>query len=88
VLEACGGESMLPEKRVPAIKATLEMVDRIRQEIRKVGFWKNPAARELLTRVLVRDINKAAIGPKEGERDLAQRMIALAKENHESLTRS
>ena len=52
-----------------------------------VGFWKNPHAREMLTRRLVRDLDEAAICRPGGERDLAQRLVALAKENHESLTR-
>ena len=64
------------------------MVERIRQEVRKVGFWKNEAMRELLTRTLVRDLDKAGICRPGGERDLAQRLVALAKENHENLTRS
>ena len=42
--------------------------------------------RELLTRTLVRDLNKAGICPGT-ERDLAQKLVALAKENHESLVR-
>ena len=74
-------------QRKTALSATLEMVERIRQEIRKVGFWKNPAMRELLTRTLVRDLDKAGICPAGRERDLAQRLVALAKENHENLTR-
>jgi type I restriction enzyme, R subunit len=40
------------------------------------------------TRTLVRDLNKAGICHPGGERDLAQRLVALAKENHENLTRS
>jgi type I restriction enzyme R subunit len=63
------------------------MVERIRQEVRKVGFWKNQSMRELLTRTLVRDLDKAGICPAGTERDLAQRLVALAKENHENLTR-
>jgi type I restriction enzyme R subunit len=88
VLEECSnGRELTAVQREVALKATLEMVDRIRQEVRKVGFWKNPAMRDLLTRTLVRDLNKAAICLPGGERDLAQRLVALAKENHENLTR-
>jgi type I restriction enzyme R subunit len=65
----------------------LEIVERIRQEVRKVGFWKNPAMRELLTRALVRDLDTASICQPGTERDLAQRLVGLAKENHENLTR-
>jgi type I restriction enzyme R subunit len=66
---------------------TLEMVERIRQEIGKVGFWKNPDMRELLTRALVRDLDQGGLCPSSGERDLAQRLVALAWENREHLAR-
>jgi type I restriction enzyme R subunit len=89
VLEECGKGRELPEEqRKKALTATIEMVERVRQEIRKVGFWKNPTMRELLTRTLVRDLDKADICRPGGERDLAQRLVALAKENHENLVRS
>jgi len=52
-----------------------------------VGFWKNQSMRELLTRTLVRDIDRAGICKLGTERDLAQRLVALAKDNHEGLTR-
>jgi len=88
VLEDCGKERQLTSaERAKVISTALEMVDRIRQEIRKVGFWKNPAMRELLTRTLVRDLDDAGICRAGSERDLAQRLVALAKENHENLTR-
>jgi type I restriction enzyme R subunit len=35
----------------------------------------------------VRDLDRAGVCPPGGERDLAQRLVALAKENHENLTR-
>jgi type I restriction enzyme R subunit len=88
VLEECSKDRELNEaQRSAAVAATLEMVERIRQEIRKVGFWKNQTMREFLTRILVREIDKAGICRVGAERDLAQRLVALAKENHESLMR-
>jgi type I restriction enzyme R subunit len=89
VLEECGkGGKPSAQERQAAIATTLEMVERIRQETRKVGFWKNLPMRDLLTRTLVRDLDKAGICKPGGERDLAQRLVALAKENHENLMRS
>jgi len=89
VLEECSkGRELTEGQRKAALSATLEMVERIRQEVRKVGFWKNQAMRDLLTRTLVRDLDRAGICRPGTERDLAQRLVALAKENHESLTRS
>ena len=88
VLEECGkGPELSEAQRSTAIAATLEIVERIRQEIRKVGFWKNEDLRELLTKAVVRDLDSAGICRAGGERDLAQRLVALARENHENLTR-
>lgn len=87
VIEECSkGRELTAAQREQAIKTTLDMIERIRQEVRKVGFWKNEAMRELLTKALVRDLNKAAVCRPGGERDLAQRSVALAKENHENLS--
>ncbi|TMA55335.1 MAG: restriction endonuclease subunit R, partial [Deltaproteobacteria bacterium] len=88
VLEECGkGRELSAAQRTTALSATLEMVERIRQEISHVGFWKNAHARELLTRRLVRDLDHVGICRLGTERDLAQRLVALAKENHENLIR-
>lgn len=88
VLEECGkGKTLTDDQRKAAILVALEMVERITQEIRKVGFWKNQPMREQLTRMLVRDLDKAGVGPKPLQRELAQRVVALAKENHENLVR-
>jgi type I restriction enzyme R subunit len=89
VLEACLQEQdQDPDQRKAAINAALDIVERVRQEVRKVGFWKNASMRELLTRRLVRDLDASGICPVGKARDVAQRLVALAKENHESLTRS
>lgn len=89
VIEECGkGRELTEARRTAAMASALEMVERIQQEIRTVGFWRNAHAREMLTRRLVRDLDQAGICEPGGERDLAQRLVALAKENHESLTRS
>jgi type I restriction enzyme R subunit len=88
VLDECSENGDLTEaQRATAMSVTLEIVERIQQEIRAVGFWKNNHAREMLTRRLVRDLNDAGIAGTHGERDLAQKLVALARENHETLTR-
>jgi len=88
ILEACseGGE-FDDARRKTAISTTLDIVERIRQEVAKVGFWKNPDHRELLTKQLVRDLDASGICSPGKERDIAQRLVALAKENHENLVR-
>lgn len=88
ILEACSEGRQLDEtQRKAAISTTLDIVERIRQEVAKVGFWKNSDRRELLTRLLVRDLNASGVCPPGKERDIAQRLVALAKENHENLVR-
>jgi type I restriction enzyme R subunit len=69
VLEECSQGGELNEaQRTTALAATLDMVERIRQEVRKVGFWKNSAMRELLTRSLVRDLDRAGVSCRERAR--------------------
>src|SRR5438876_538043 len=76
VLEECSkGRELSAAQRTTALSATLEMVERIRQEISHVGFWKNAHARELLTRRLVRDLDHVGICRLGTERDLAQRLV-------------
>lgn len=88
ILEACSENRELnDEQRKVAISTTLDIVERIRQEIAKVGFWKNSDRRELLTKQIVRDLDTSRACPPGKERDIAQRLVALAKENHEYLVR-
>ncbi len=81
------GREFGEKQKVTAINTTIEIVERIRQEVAKVGFWKNPDRRELLTKQLVRDLDACGVCPPGKERDIAQRLVALAKENHENLVR-
>lgn len=85
VFEECALSKADDALRTEAIKVTLDMVERIRQEISKVGFWKSDPAKELLTKRLVRDLDDAKICSKGKERNLAQKLVALAKENHKHL---
>lgn len=88
ILEVCSEGRQLDEsQRRTAISLALDIVERIRQEIAKVGFWKNADRRELLTKQLVRDLDASGVCPPGKERDIAQKLVALAKENHENLVR-
>lgn len=88
ILETFSERRELNEKQKgTAISTTIEIVERIRQEVAKVGFWKNPDQRELLTKQLVRDLDASGVCPPGKERDIAQKLVALAKENHENLVR-
>ncbi|KTB49139.1 type I site-specific deoxyribonuclease, HsdR family [Dehalogenimonas alkenigignens] len=88
ILEACSeGRDLDDAQKKAAINTTLDIVERIRQEVVKVGFWKNSDRRELLTKQIVRDLDASGVCPLGKERDIAQRLVALAKENHENLVR-
>ncbi len=88
VMEECDKDRTLTEgERKTIIETTLKMVERIRREVRRVGFWKDSHARELLTRSLVQDLDEAGVCPLGSERDLAQRLVTQAQANHEILTR-
>jgi type I restriction enzyme R subunit len=89
MLEACSaGRELDAAQRKTVISTTIDMVDRIRQEIQKVGFWKPPGTmREILTKQLVRDLDASDVCPPGKEREISQQLVALAKENHENLTR-
>jgi type I restriction enzyme R subunit len=82
-----GWDSISDSQKSKVVQVTVEMVERIQQEVRKVGFWRNLYAREVLTKALVRDLDASRLFPPDKERDLAQQLVALAKENHENLTR-
>jgi type I restriction enzyme R subunit len=72
VLEECGnGHQLTDQQRMAAITVTLDIVERIRQEIASVGFWKNPHAREMLTRRLARDLDGSGVCKRGTERALA-----------------
>lgn len=82
-----GWDSISDVQKNKVVKVTVEMVERIQQEVKKVGFWRNLYAREVLTKALVRDLDASRLFPAGKQRDLAQLLVALAKENHENLTR-
>ena len=86
LLEACAeGGALDDARKKAAVAAALDIVERIRQEIAKVGFWKNADSRELLTKQIVRELDAASVYPPGKERDIAQKLVALARENHEIL---
>jgi type I restriction enzyme R subunit len=89
LLDECGkGRTLDDAQTKKLIGLAIEVVERVQQEIRKIGFWKNDTMREQLTKTLVRDLDKSSICPPKKEREIAQRLVELAKENHEYLSKS
>ena len=88
LLDECGEDRTLDDAQTKKlIGLAIEVVERVQQEIRKVGFWKNATMREQLTKTLVRDLDKSGLCPPKKEREIAQRLVELAKENHEYLSK-
>lgn len=88
LLEECGrGRTLTDAQTKEVLGLALDIVERVQQEVRKIGFWRNPPMREQLTKAIVRDLDKSGLCPPKKEREVAQRLVELAKENHEHLTK-
>ncbi|MGI9249643.1 MAG: type I restriction endonuclease subunit R [Pseudohongiellaceae bacterium] len=86
IIEACSESGGLSdEQRKILINTALNVVKMIREEVVKVGFWKNQDLREQLTKRIVRCLDASGVCPSGKEREIAQQLVALAKENHENL---
>lgn len=86
VLEVASKNVACDATREPQLVGmTVDLVDHIRQEIKRVGFWKNAYAREMLTKHLVRQLMTTGGLQAQAARDLAFQLVALAKHNHEVL---
>lgn len=73
VLETCLPEGEQdPDRRKAAIGVALEIVDRARQEVRKVGFWKN-ARRASPTQALGRRLGGSASTARRRRSPLVRR---------------
>lgn len=69
------------------IELALDFIEHIRQEIRRVGFWRSEHRRDNLTKYLARRLMVEAKLLPNVARELAFQLVALAKHNHEALIR-
>jgi type I restriction enzyme, R subunit len=67
---------------------TVRLVDAIKHEVGVVGFWKNAHAQELLRGAIFVFLTDHEIVPFEAADAAADRLLELAKANHEKLVRS
>ena len=67
--------------------ATVELVAHVRREVRLVGFWQNPHAREVLRRWVVQFLDDRDLVPFDRLPAAADRVVALARANHAKLAR-
>jgi type I restriction enzyme R subunit len=66
---------------------TVELVDHVQQEVRLVGFLKNAHAQEVLHKWVVRFLDDHDLLEWDKLPEVADRVVELAKVNHERLTR-
>jgi len=74
-----------PEERRRLAAATVGMVDRIRDEISRVDFWRKPIAQDRLRRRIVQYLDNHDLVPFEDQEPLADQIVQTARANHTDL---
>jgi type I restriction enzyme, R subunit len=74
-----GAVELSPERQRELITTTVEMVEHIRQEIRLVDFWRNPAAQQALRGWIVHFLDDEDVVPFERQGMAADRIVGVAR---------
>jgi type I restriction enzyme R subunit len=69
-----------------AVTTTVEVVDHVRKEIARVGFWRDPPSRQRLENWVYRHLRRSRLVPEDKVQELAIRLVDLAKSRHRFLT--
>jgi type I restriction enzyme R subunit len=77
--------NVAPEVLGKLVKATVEMVDHIQQEVRLEGFWKKSQAQDALRGWLVQYLDDQDLLPYDRLPEITDRLLELAKVNHHKL---
>jgi len=83
---APGGDTPVEQDRLAA--ATVEMVDRIRGEIGRVDFWRNPVAQNGLRSQIEIYLDDHDLVPLKQQAALADQIVQTARANHTLLVKS
>ena len=67
---------------------TVRLVETIRNEVRIVGFWKNAHAQEVLRGAIFTFLDDNEVVPFSDADAVADRLLELAKANHDRLVKS
>ncbi len=86
--EALGKETLEGDARDRMCALTVELVEHVQQEVGIVGFWSKPVAREDLRGWIFRTLDDADVLPFERLDAVADKLMELAKANHQRLVRS
>ena len=68
-----------------AVTTTIDVVDHIKSEISRVGFWRDPPSRQRLENWVYRKLRRSRLVPNDHVQELAIRFVDLAKSRHRFL---
>jgi type I restriction enzyme R subunit len=68
-----------------AVTTTVEIVDHIKKEVCRVGFWRDPPSRQRLENWVYRSLRRSRLVPNDKVQELAIRFVDLAKSRHRFL---
>jgi type I restriction enzyme, R subunit len=84
-IEESSGQPLEGDSFRTAVTATIDIVDHIKEEIRRVGFWRDPPSRQRLENWVYRSLRRSRLVPNEEVQELAIRFVDLAKSRHRFL---
>jgi len=84
-VEETTGQSLEGDSFRTAVSITVEIVDHIKEEIRRVGFWRDPPSRQRLENWVYRSLRRSRLVSDDNVQELAIRFVDLAKSRHRFL---
>jgi len=84
-IEEYSGQALDGDTFRSVISSTIEIVDHIRHEINRVGFWRDPPSRQRLENWIYRCLRRSHLVPNDKVQALAIRLVDLAKNRHRFL---
>jgi len=84
-VEESSGQSLEGDVFRTAVTTTIEIVDHIKEEIRRVGFWRDPPSRQRLENWVYRSLRRSRLVSNDKVQELAIRFVDLAKSRHRFL---
>lgn len=86
-LAVVGKAELSAEQQEQLAEAAVALVDHIRAEIRRVGFWTNAHAQEVLRKWIVQRLDEQDILPFARLPEVADRLLEVAQANQQRLAR-
>ena len=84
-VEESSSQSLEGDAFRTAVTTTVEIVEQIKEEIRRVGFWRDQPSRQRLENWIYRSLRRSRLVPDDKVQELAIRFVDLAKSRHRFL---